>query len=265
MNWNFLVASFKDPYERKARLFPGLLVILPLLISICCVFGPTQPIPTAVLTLVATAGGTFALASLSRSAGKRLEEKLVAKWGGMPTTIILRYRDNHYNRYTKQAYHQKLGHLSGIELPTAQEETVDPTDADERYEAVTAKLRGMTRGPDFPHLRRENIAYGFYRNALALKAQGIASAVLGILLSAFTANAFTLNPPYVAMANILHPGAPIALAMISDAVIAIAWLSFTQNGLRRVGFAYAERLFECLDSLPQDTHSAPQQQSEGQP
>jgi len=181
MNWNFLVTAFRDPYERKARLFPGLLVVLPLLISMCCALGPKQPIPTTVLALIVTVGGAFALAALSRSAGKRLEEKLVAEWGGMPTTITLRHRDNHYNRYTKQAYHQKLTQLTGIELPSAEEEAADSTDADERYEAVTVKLRNMTRGPDFPHLRRENIAYGFYRNALALKAQGIASAIVGIL------------------------------------------------------------------------------------
>jgi len=264
MNWTFLVSAFTDPYERKARAFPGLLVILPLLISMCCMFGPARPLPTALLALVVTAGGVFALAALARVAGKRLEEKLVVKWGGMPTTLALRHRDSRFNTYTKQGYHQRLAQLTGIELPTAEEEARNPADADARYETAVARLRNMTRGPQFPHLRRENIAYGFYRNALALKPHGLGAALVGFALGAQSANAFALQRPYVRFENLFHPGPLAAIALVTAAVMAVVWLSFTKANLRRIGFAYAERLFECIDALPQQHASNQHIRNEGQ-
>ena len=44
-----LIELFKDPYERKARLTPGLLVALPVLVPLVCVYGPRHPLLTAVV------------------------------------------------------------------------------------------------------------------------------------------------------------------------------------------------------------------------
>src|SRR3546814_12345460 len=73
----------KDPYERKARLIPGLLVALPLLVPLLCVYGPKHPILTSVMGLLGGCGAIYALASVARGRGKKLEEILVKKWGGM--------------------------------------------------------------------------------------------------------------------------------------------------------------------------------------
>ncbi len=84
----------KDPYERKARVVPGLLVALPLLVPLLCVYGAKHPVLTGVIGLLGGCGAIYALASVARGRGKKLEELLVKKWGGMPTTIALRHRDN---------------------------------------------------------------------------------------------------------------------------------------------------------------------------
>jgi hypothetical protein len=39
----------KDPYERKARVIPGLLVALPLLVPLLCVYGAKHPVLTGVI------------------------------------------------------------------------------------------------------------------------------------------------------------------------------------------------------------------------
>lgn len=87
MSISTLLNQLKDPYEQKARVFPGLLVVLPLLVPLLWIFGPKNPILTTLLGLIVSCGAVYALASIARGMGKRLEEKLVARWGGMPTTL----------------------------------------------------------------------------------------------------------------------------------------------------------------------------------
>ena len=46
----------KDPYERKARVVPGLLVALPVLVPLLCVYGPKHPVLTGVIGLLGGCG-----------------------------------------------------------------------------------------------------------------------------------------------------------------------------------------------------------------
>lgn len=71
----------KDPYERNARVVPGLLVALPLLVPLLCVYGAKHPVLTGLIGLLAGCGAIYALASVARGRGKKLEESLVATWG----------------------------------------------------------------------------------------------------------------------------------------------------------------------------------------
>jgi hypothetical protein len=249
MNWQFLVGPFTDPYERRARVYPGLLLLLPLLILLCCAYGPNRPVPTVFLSLAVTVGGVYALAAISRANGKRLEEKMIKKWGGLPTTIVLRHRDAHYNRYTKEKLHRQLSALAKLPMPIRQDEDANPVDADHRYTAATDQLRQRTRGDKFNHLRRENTAYGFYRNALSLKFMGLLTTVGAMVGGALLGDVLSVRAPYVIIPHLMAPGIPASIAMVSATLIGGLWLSFTKKGLWRVGTAYADRLFECLDEL----------------
>ena len=46
----------KDPYERKARIVPGLLVALPVLVPLLCVYGAKNPVLTGVIGLLGGCG-----------------------------------------------------------------------------------------------------------------------------------------------------------------------------------------------------------------
>src|SRR3546814_16404746 len=72
--------------------------------------------------LLGGCGAIYALASVARGRGKKLEEILVKKWGGMPTTIALRPRDNFFDGVSKQRYHTALVDKLGIAMPPALEE-----------------------------------------------------------------------------------------------------------------------------------------------
>ncbi|WP_297925879.1 hypothetical protein [Metallibacterium sp.] len=245
-----LIELFKDPYERRARLVPALLVALPLLVPLVCVYGPRNPILTAVLGLLGGCGALYALASVARGRGKKLEEALVKEWGGMPTTIALRHRDSTaLDSVSKRRYHEAFSSKLGIGMPTAEEEAADPARADDVYIGATKRLRELTRGGR-NLLLKENIAYGFHRNMLAMKPLGVVACVLGLAYGLIIAKALQLAPLTFAPGKIAAPGLAAALTLLISLAFFVAWVFyFDKDSVRRVGFVYAERLFECLPSL----------------
>lgn len=243
------IEQLKDPYERKARVTPGLLVALPLLTPLVAVYGPKHIALTGVLGMLGSCGAIFALANIARGRGKHLEERLEKKWGGLPTTILLRHRDNFFDRHTKERYHEAIRTKLGIPVPNATEETSEPHAADEAYIAATRRLRELTRG-DTKLLLKENIAYGFHRNMTAMKPTGILSCLLGIAYGLVLAKAFRSTPPFLDAANLIDPGLAGGVTLLISAALLASWLFyFTPAAVWRVGCAYAERLFERLPSV----------------
>lgn len=240
----------KDPYERKARVVPGLLVALPVLVPLLCVYGAKHPVLTGVIGLLGGCGAIYALASVARGRGKKLEEILVAKWGGMPTTITLRHRDKFLDSVSKQRYHTAITTKLGIAMPTAAEESANPDKADDIYVGATKRLRELTRS-NKELLLKENIAYGFHRNMLAMKPVGIVSCFLGVLYGLLIAKVLQVTPPRFDPVHLADLGLAAGLTLLISLALLAAWLLyFDQGAVRRMGFVYAERLFECLPSLP---------------
>lgn len=244
-----ILESIKDPYERKARVIPGLIVTLPILVPLVCVYGAKNPLLTALSALLGGSGAIYALANIARGLGKRLEEQLANTWGGMPTTIILRHRDSFLDSVTKARHHDAIRDKLGIQPPTSDEERTNPARADSVYVGATRRLRELTRG-NKGLLFRENIAYGFHRNMLAMKPIGILTSVGGFLSGVLMSGVISLNPPFVNLANIEHIDLSTGLTLLVSLALCAAWLFyFNEGAVRRIGFAYAERLFECLPTI----------------
>ena len=241
-----LVELARDPYERKARLTPALLVALPILIPLISVYGPRHPVLTVCVGLFGGCGAMYALASIARGLGKKLEETLVREWGGMPTTIALRHRETALDGVSKRRYHEAISSKLGIAMPTAEEEAADPIKADDIYVGATRRLRELTRG-DKSLLLKENIAYGFHRNMLALKPLGIAVSLFGLGYGLVIAKVVQLAPFAFEPSKLTDPGLAAALTIVVCIAHLGAWsLYFNGEAVKRVGFAYADRLFECL-------------------
>lgn len=245
-----ILKTFSDPYDKKARVFPGLLVALPVLVPILWIFGPRNPYLTALLTLVASCGVLYWLASIARSRGKAVEEKLVAQWGGMPSTLILRHRDKFLDNTSTVRYHTQIREKLGINLPSPSEELADVAAADDLYIGATRLLREKTRGKSNALLLKENIAYGFQRNMLGMKPFGILTCLCGIAVGLVLAKAVQLRSWQVNLENLAEPGGAGGMTLVISAVLLVAWLTVTKTTVRQVGYVYAERLFESLAGLP---------------
>lgn len=244
-----LLEQIKDPYERKARVTPGLLIALPLLVPLVAIYGPKNAMLTAVLGVLGGCGAIFALANIARGQGKALEEKLVKQWGGLPTTILLRHRDDFFDRHTKERYHDAIRTKLGIPVPSAGEESADPEGADHAYMGAARRLRELTRG-DAKLLLKENIAYGFHRNMTAMKPVGIISCLLGVTYGLFIAGALRQSEPFMDVSKLLDPGLAAGVTLLISGALLASWLFyFNASSVWRVGCVYAERLFESLPSL----------------
>ena len=61
MQWTLAVSRLLDSYDFKARLIPGLLVLLPMICFLVLMFGYKYPALTAVASLLSICGGPYAL------------------------------------------------------------------------------------------------------------------------------------------------------------------------------------------------------------
>lgn len=248
---NELVEMFRDPYERKARAFPGLLMALPLLVSAAATWGAKHPIITGVVGLLVSCGAVFALGSLVRDLGKAKQEELVQAWGGMPTTWMLRHRDKTLEQGIKAIYFQLITAKLGLTMPTAQEELADPQAADDAYGTAARMLRDITRGKEYSLLLKENISYGFRRNMYGARNLGWAVSLLGILIGIGLSGAVSTEPWHFDAAKLLDLPVASSLTLGVSSAMFVAWFYFGPAAVRRMGVAYSERLLEALRTIPE--------------
>lgn len=245
-----LLAQVSDPYDRNARLAPGLIVLMPLTVSFIAAFRDELDAMQVVATVIATFCAPFLLSSVVRFQGKKLEEKLVRKWGGMPSTILLRHRNERLNPVTKAGYHKAIQEKLKAEVPSAAKERGSPGKADHAYEDAVAKLRERTRGTE-ALVFKENVSYGFFRNMSALRPFGVATSAAGVLVGLLMTGALTLNPLAFAGSSLLHPGFEGGTTLLVSGVLLFLWCtSFSHDRVESAAYAYAERLLTAFDRLP---------------
>lgn len=237
-----------DGYERKARLYPALVVLAPIAILVFAVMLPTLSTVKSVTAVILACGGTWLLSHLARDEGKKGEPKLFEKWGGMPSVAIFRHRDSRVDPITKERYHKKLADLvKGASAPSPADETTAPEAAENVYRAWSTYVRVNTRDTKkYPLLFQENVCYGYRRNVWGLRP-------IGITVSALCALGGLGWIVYQ-----YHSGSNLSEAVIGAAAIALVllllWIfRFTPDWVRIPADAYAERLAEAVDGLPGKT------------
>ena len=244
-----------DRYTVRTRIQPALYVVLPFGV-VLFVWMPGESLPAgALLGLFATGGGTAVLSQLGRDLGRRKQAGLWERWGGPPTTSLLRFRDS-LNRSLLQHWRAKLESLRGHALPSEQEEVEDPVGSDQKYEAAVNYLRESTRDTEkFPLVFAENINYGFRRNLWGMKPYGLVIAILAMVCSwvfffwlaglptTVTWSADALAKPDTVVVSRL-------VGSIANTIVVAVWLLVIRpSWVKTAAEAYAERLLGAVESL----------------
>lgn len=250
------IPKFMDTYDRQARLYPGLLVVAPVAVLLVCLYGTEHIIVSSVLSILGFCGIAYALGRVARDAGKRLQDALFVKWGGAPTTQLLRYRDTHFDIHTKERFRGVLTEGLKTPLPTTESEGDNPAAADELYRAAIVWLIDQTRdSKEFPLVFKENVAFGFHRNCLGIRRYGVVVAVACATWVLAYARVLTTAPPYFFSKRVLSLDFGNAVTLGVSAVMLFAWLFLLNEGaLKRAGFSYAERLLQACDRLKPVPH-----------
>jgi hypothetical protein len=252
LKWPISDVGF-DAYDRRARLQPGLIALLPALVVPLALF-PNEVLGNVGRSLVALTsyvGLFYLLANLARGKGKALEPHLLSKWGGWPTTVLLSFRDRTIDQHTKARYHKALCKIApNIALPSVEEEQREPDRADDVYRSLTRKLIESRRGPKYPLVHLENAQYGFRRNMLGLKPTAISLVILsGLVIALIWWLPFRhsqLSPD--AILDDLTARWRIYGLFLGNLIILIFWtFNVDEPWVRQSAYSYAEALLRTLE------------------
>lgn len=255
MNWTAIFEKLLDPYDVKARLFPGLLVLLPVITYFSLLHGPQNPAVVGLVAVIGACGGPYLLASFIRTWGLRAQARLIRKWGVQPSTVMLRHRDMTLPQQTKLRYHKLATSRLSIKLPSSDEELRDPIGADMAYAAVADALRPLTNNrKDFPFVFKELVAYGFNRNAYGARWIGIAVAIATIFSTLIQAQTFRVEDASWDLSGL--GSAQIMVIMFALGMVGLWGMHFTGETVRMAGFSYAKRLWEALEIVQRRSSTA---------
>ncbi len=184
-----MIESFIDPYDRKARLYPALLVMLVPAVAASLVAPVFSSQLTGLASLAIAFGGLMLLSSLGREWGKRREPQLFERWGGPPTTLMLLRAKSQLDQLTLDRYRKFLeGKIQGLQFPDSASEASDPANAAVICASSVKWLREATRDTKkFGLVFSENTNYGFRRNLLGVKPLAVALCVLTLAATALHA------------------------------------------------------------------------------
>jgi hypothetical protein len=233
-----------DGYERKARLYPALLLLMPIAMIALAASATKLSVLEGLGGAAVGCGGAFFLSQFARDAGKKGEKALFEKWGGMPSVAVFRHRDIRIDPITKARYHKRLADLvKGAKAPSANDEQEDPVAADGVYSAWSTYLRVNTRDTKkYSLLLQENINYGYRRNVWGLRHIGITITALCCIGSALW-----LYIQFRLTGRIMEE---MVLAFGVTFLLLILWVfQFSSNWVRIPADAYAERLAETVETF----------------
>jgi hypothetical protein len=232
-----------DAYDRGARLAPAYLVFAPAAVFVVALaLGSSEWWSKIAGVLVGCGAPAFA-AHWGRSGGRRKQLELFTRWGGAPTTQLLRFRTGGSATVVSHR-HDVVARATGFALPSAAEEEAGAATADDRYEIAVTALRERTRDVEqFPLVLKENIGYGFCRNLWGRKPYGIAIALLALAASGALLIAAAVGHGWESW-----PAAAVAAGFAALALV--VWLAVvTPAWVGEAGEAYATRLLESAERV----------------
>jgi len=234
-----------DYYTLRARLVPAVIAAAPAL-ALAAIwiswdgFNLSQALATIAICVV-----LYAFADVARRQGKRVEPRLLSRMGGLPSTTMLRYRDNSFTAEQKKRYHAFLAKQLKEVAPSESDEAKDPAKADGFYQRAGDWLRTATRDSKRFHiLFDENITYGFRRNLYGLRRPAFGTNALIVVIVAVALVWFMPS-------NLTVPGVQRLYTVLVIAAIHALYIAFvaTEQGAIQAARSYARQLILSIDQL----------------
>ena len=252
MKFVFQICPFLVSYNRRARMQPVMLVLLPVLIP------PLFQLDfqldwVAVRWLILYFGVTVLLIQLGRDRGKTKEKDLFERWGGKPSVAMLRHRDTRLIGSDKERYKDFLiRSVPKLHLASPEEEQKDPDSADDGYESATSWLLTKTRDRDqYPLIFEENINYGVRRNLWALRSWAFFIESISFVCMAAYASTFWAGEIFLTL-QVMPELAWIWMLGICLHTFIFAFIA-TEKWVRIQAEAYARQLLAACDTIGRQT------------
>ncbi len=244
-----------DRYDLCARITPGVMVVLPAVVALAVHVPILPPMSVSHIALYgAAAGFAWVLGTWVRGRGLHAQERLVAKWGGMPTELLLRHGDPRIDAATKARYHAALQAMTPHRrMPTAEEEAADPAAALQTYRSAVRRLIENRREAADNLVLAENASYGFWRNLHGCRLPALIVAV-GSAIAVAGPDAIVMFQTGPQFTVPLHRS---VLAMALVAWGALLWCVAGEQRVKDAAVCYAERLLGTLDRPEKRNASKP--------
>lgn len=229
-----------DEYVWKARILVAVLVSLPVLTIIPWITSHFQiahnPIFISSVVMVACA---LLASTIVRQLGVFAEKKLIKDWGGLPSTLIMRWRDDAKSDQYKIRIHELVQSKLGIQFLSKEEEMSNPDEADKRIQDAFGRIKSIIWGKSTLPSHADNIDYGFNRNLYGSRWIWIFFCVLSIMV--------LIMGPYL-----LHETIPMTELFLSMAllitIIIVEW-GVIKKQVRHCAFRYAEHAWSALEDI----------------
>jgi hypothetical protein len=235
-----------DSYERRARLTPGLLAVVPIALTVIVLGLRENPVVATCAGLLSAVGGPFVLANIVRDRGMALQAKIFRSWGGPPTRRFLQTYNTEHSAAERTAWRRDVESASGTTLPTADDERLNADHAAGTYDAAISRVRTKTRDKkQFGLVFEENRNYGYWRNLRAMRAFGIVIATLCLLVVG-TAASIAARSDLLADTS----RSTFVLGALLDIGALAFWLIVpSEAAVKRASERYAERLLESAAAI----------------
>jgi len=239
-----------DEYTRRARLYPVVLLVLPIALAISSMVGgqlfdtleTKGQLLTSGMLLSLIGGALLTLTDQVGRAGRRHEPYLFQIWGGAPLAAAINGHGSEEHRVSWVRIRQFLAN----KINAGGEATSEA--ANDRCRDLETELKSLTRDKvRFRRILDENIQYGFRRNMYGLKSWGIGFAIVS------TAMALLLM--FADFGKPVLPALPWA-ALIVSLVALVLWRYVTPGWVRVTADAYVAAMRDAGVSLAREARES---------
>lgn len=245
-----MIDKFLDPYEIKARIAPGLILSVAVLVDLVFTAPVLSTLPMFAATGICSLALIYGLGNFARARGAAIQPKLWLKWGGEPSTRFLQLRDPHFGDGLKTSIREELFRRFGVHLLNADQEARNPDLADKEIVDSFRLVRPYLRSKNGDGLwQRQNIEYGFSRNLLGCRTTWVVLSV--------AATAFAVGNAVRSGQTLFNPGSIVGIISLVCAIY-LGWIVLP-SATKRSAEAYAESAWMAFLDLSRNEPAAHQE------